>query len=277
MAETASRKLSSKTAGSGLARSIRSAAQVCHNRPSGHGSSSMHADAAAAARLHPVTQADSSTPALRCRGLVKRLRRHGGGRRPRPRGRPRRMLRDARPERRRQDHDRRDLRRPEGRRRRRHRGPGRSLARRRAIPAAAPRHPASGDEVSGEAAGPRGRHALSKLLSARAWRGRGAASRGTRGEGAPRTCGRSPADRSSACRSAARWSAIPSCCFSTSPPRASIRSRAARRGRSSKGLKARGRSVLLTTHYMEEAARLCDRVAIVDHGKVIASRHARRS
>ena len=36
------------------------------------------------------------------------------------------------------------------------------------------------------------------------------------------------------------------------------------------GLKARGRTVLLTTHYMEEAARLCDRVAIVDHGKVIA-------
>ena len=35
-------------------------------------------------------------------------------------------------------------------------------------------------------------------------------------------------------------------------------------------LKARGRTVLLTTHYMEEAARLCDRVAIVDHGKPIA-------
>jgi len=35
-------------------------------------------------------------------------------------------------------------------------------------------------------------------------------------------------------------------------------------------LKARGRTVLLTTHYMEEAARLCDRVAIVDHGKLIA-------
>jgi ABC-2 type transport system ATP-binding protein len=32
----------------------------------------------------------------------------------------------------------------------------------------------------------------------------------------------------------------------------------------------RGGTVLLTTHYMEEAARLCDRVAIVDHGKVIA-------
>ena len=31
-----------------------------------------------------------------------------------------------------------------------------------------------------------------------------------------------------------------------------------------------GKTVLLTTHYMEEAERLCDRVAIVDHGKVIA-------
>jgi len=31
-----------------------------------------------------------------------------------------------------------------------------------------------------------------------------------------------------------------------------------------------GRSVLLTTHYMDEAERLCDHVAIVDHGKVIA-------
>jgi ABC-2 type transport system ATP-binding protein len=36
------------------------------------------------------------------------------------------------------------------------------------------------------------------------------------------------------------------------------------------GLKQRGRTVLLTTHYMEEAARLCDRVAVVDSGKVIA-------
>ena len=36
------------------------------------------------------------------------------------------------------------------------------------------------------------------------------------------------------------------------------------------GFKARGRSVLLTTHYMDEAERLCDRVAVVDKGKVIA-------
>jgi len=34
--------------------------------------------------------------------------------------------------------------------------------------------------------------------------------------------------------------------------------------------RAAGGTVLLTTHYMEEAERLCDRVAIMDHGKVIA-------
>lgn len=36
------------------------------------------------------------------------------------------------------------------------------------------------------------------------------------------------------------------------------------------GFKAEGRTVLLTTHYMDEAERLCDRVGIVDHGRIIA-------
>jgi ABC-2 type transport system ATP-binding protein len=36
-------------------------------------------------------------------------------------------------------------------------------------------------------------------------------------------------------------------------------------------LKARGVTLLLTTHDMAEADRLCDRIAIIDHGKVIAS------
>lgn len=34
-------------------------------------------------------------------------------------------------------------------------------------------------------------------------------------------------------------------------------------------LKAQGKTLLLTTHYMEEAQRLCDRVAIVDRGKIL--------
>jgi ABC-2 type transport system ATP-binding protein len=36
------------------------------------------------------------------------------------------------------------------------------------------------------------------------------------------------------------------------------------------GVKRDGGTVLLTTHYMEEAERLCDRIAIVDHGRIIA-------
>jgi ABC-2 type transport system ATP-binding protein len=35
-------------------------------------------------------------------------------------------------------------------------------------------------------------------------------------------------------------------------------------------LKRAGRTMILTTHYMDEAERLCDRVAIMDHGRIIA-------
>jgi ABC-2 type transport system ATP-binding protein len=35
-------------------------------------------------------------------------------------------------------------------------------------------------------------------------------------------------------------------------------------------LKQAGRTIILTTHYMDEAERLCDRVAIMDHGRIIA-------
>ncbi len=36
------------------------------------------------------------------------------------------------------------------------------------------------------------------------------------------------------------------------------------------GIRNEGRTVVLTTHYMEEAQRLCDRVAIMDHGRIVA-------
>jgi ABC-2 type transport system ATP-binding protein len=35
-------------------------------------------------------------------------------------------------------------------------------------------------------------------------------------------------------------------------------------------VKGRGKTVLLTTHYMAEADELCDRVAIIDHGRILA-------
>jgi ABC-type multidrug transport system ATPase subunit len=35
-------------------------------------------------------------------------------------------------------------------------------------------------------------------------------------------------------------------------------------------LKAKGTTLILTTHYMEEAEKLCDRVAIMDSGKIVA-------
>ncbi len=37
-----------------------------------------------------------------------------------------------------------------------------------------------------------------------------------------------------------------------------------------RGIRSQGRTVFLTTHFMEEAERLCDRVAIIDHGKLVA-------
>jgi ABC-2 type transport system ATP-binding protein len=37
-----------------------------------------------------------------------------------------------------------------------------------------------------------------------------------------------------------------------------------------RGVRTRGKTVLMTTHFMEEAERLCDRVAILDHGRIVA-------
>ncbi|MBP2017476.1 ABC-2 type transport system ATP-binding protein [Symbiobacterium terraclitae] len=36
------------------------------------------------------------------------------------------------------------------------------------------------------------------------------------------------------------------------------------------GLREEGRAILLTTHYMDEAERLCDRVVVMDHGRILA-------
>ena len=36
-------------------------------------------------------------------------------------------------------------------------------------------------------------------------------------------------------------------------------------------LRAAGKALVYTTHYMEEAERLCDRIVVMDHGRVVAS------
>ena len=43
-----------------------------------------------------------------------------------------------------------------------------------------------------------------------------------------------------------------------------------------RGIRDRGKTVFMTTHLMEEAERLCDRVAIIEHGKII-DKAARRN
>ena len=44
-----------------------------------------------------------------------------------------------------------------------------------------------------------------------------------------------------------------------------------------KNLKSKGKTILLTTHYIEEAERLCDRICIVNNGKIVLSETKKKS
>ena len=65
------------------------------------------------------------------------------------------------------------------------------------------------------------------------------------------------------------------CSSSTSRPPASTRRTAPTSGISCAELRDSGTTICLTTHYLDEADQLCDRVAIIDHGRVIARGHSR--
>ena len=60
------------------------------------------------------------------------------------------------------------------------------------------------------------------------------------------------------------------CCCSTSPPSASIPQSRNAIFENIESLHRDGRTMIYTTHYMEEAERLCDRIAIIDAGRLLA-------
>ena len=70
--------------------------------------------------------------------------------------------------------------------------------------------------------------------------------------------------------SRSRWSATPSWSSSTSRPPASTPPRGAPRGARCARCKELGKTVLLTTHYLDEAQALADRVAIIKDGRILA-------
>jgi hypothetical protein len=80
----------------------------------------------------------------------------------------------------------------------------------------------------------------------------------------------SPAARSSGCRWRSRWSGGPRWCSSTSRPPGSTRRRAGVTWEHVRELQADRVTVVLTTHLLDEAEELADRVAIIDQGRLIA-------
>ena len=78
-----------------------------------------------------------------------------------------------------------------------------------------------------------------------------------------------PAASCSGSRSPARSCTTPRWSSSTSRRRPSTRRRGATSGTCCAASTTAGRTVVLTTHYMDEAETLCDRVAIMDHGRIL--------
>ena len=229
------------------------------------------ADASADIVLALPPRPEGEKSAVVCRGLVKKYERGPvRARRARPRGARRRVLRPARPERRRQDHHRRDPRgspRPDG-------------GRRRGARACAGR-PTSVRCASASACRCRRRTCRTASPCARCSRCSAASS--AAGAIPTSSCGRCRSRRRRASfyeklsggqkqRLAVACALVgdPELLFLDEPTTGLDPQSRRQLWDVIAEFKREGRTVLLTTHYMEEAERLCDRVAVVDHGKVIA-------
>ena len=64
----------------------------------------------------------------------------------------------------------------------------------------------------------------------------------------------------------------PQYCFSTSPPPASMWSCAATCGQQVRGLRDSGVTIILTTHYIEEAEEMADRIGVINKGEIDSGR-----
>ena len=84
------------------------------------------------------------------------------------------------------------------------------------------------------------------------------------------SCARTRAACAAGSTSRRRSSPARPCSSSTSRPPASTRAAGSGCGRSSRAASSEGTTVLLTTQYLDEADRLSDQIAVIDHGKVIA-------
>ena len=101
-------------------------------------------------------------------------------------------------------------------------------------------------------------------------RGRAARAGGAQREGRARGSRRCPAGSCAASTWGSASSAIRSCSSSTSRPRGSTRRPAAPPGMISRTCAGSGKTIVLTTHYMDEAQSLADRVAVIDGGVIVA-------
>ena len=83
----------------------------------------------------------------------------------------------------------------------------------------------------------------------------------------PSTC---PSGRAGGCRSPGSSSTTWTCSSSTSPPSGSTRWCGGTPSTTSRRRSSEGLSIFFTTHILEEAEYLCNRIAVINHGRIVA-------